>query len=55
MSIEDRVLFEIFSAIGILYLSPDGDTEFFQILTCVLHSRQATRDEQGLGFTLDRA
>ena len=52
-------------------MSPDGDTEFFEILAGVLQGdtlapylfiialdyamRQATEDEQSLGFTLDRA
>ena len=69
---------EIVSAVNILYtktsaqvLSPDGDTEFFEILAGVLQGdtlapylfiialdyamRQATEDGQNLGFTLDRS
>ena len=72
------VPFEIVSAVNILYtktsaqvLSPDGDTDFFEILAGVLQGdtlapylfiialdyamRQATEDGQNLGFTLDRS
>ena len=75
---EYKVPSEVVCAVNILYyntsayvLSPDGDTELFEILAGVLQRdtlspclfiivldcaiRQATTDKQSLGFTLDRA